>query len=295
MNKSKRYLGRYEAIIAWVFLLPMIVGLLVFKIIPIFATIILSFTSWRMMGSPSWIGLLNYYEMFKDPVFLLSMKNTLIFTLVSVPGSLIFSLLVAVKLNAKIPGKALFRTIYFIPYITTITAVASVFLWIFHPQGVITRLLFFAKKGDAPNLLLDKQYVIYMLAVIQIWRTMGYSLIIYLAGLQTIPAELYESADVDGASSVRKFISITWPMLTPTTFFLIITGLISSFQSFDLVYAVTEGGPGTFSHVLAYYIYRSGFRLFRFGYASALSVVLFIVIMVITLIQWRGQRKWVHE
>jgi len=124
---------------------------------------------------------------------------------------------------------------------------------------------------------------------------MGYSLIVYLAGLQTIPLELYESAEVDGASSIRRFFSITWPMLTPATFFLIITGLISSFQSFDLVYAVTEGGPGTFSHVFSYYIYRSGFRFFRFGYASALSVVLFIIIMIITLIQWRVQKEWVHE
>ncbi len=295
MRKRMSRLNRREEIVAYAFLLPTLLGLLIFRVLPIFATFILSLANWRMMGNLRWIGLLNYVEMFKDPTFFLSMKNTIIFTVVSVPGSLIFALLVALKLNENIPGKATLRTIYFLPYITMITAVTSVFLWIFHPQGIVTRLLFFAQKGETPNLLLDKRYVIYTLSVVQVWRTMGYSLIIYLAGLQTIPVELYESADVDGATSLTKFFHITWPMLTPTTFFLVITGLISSFQAFDLVYAMTEGGPGVYSHVIAYYIYRTGFKFFRFGFASAQSVILFIIILIITLIQWRGQQSWVVE
>jgi multiple sugar transport system permease protein len=233
--------------------------------------------------------------MINDPVFILSIKNTIIFTIISVPLTLALSLFLAIQLTRKSKLNTIFRTVYFLPYITTITAIAVVWIWIFHPQGLVNGFLLLVGIKDPPFWLLDGDFVIYALSIIQAWRSLGYAMLIYIAGLQNIPADLYESAYIDGAGGIKKFIHITWPMLTPTTFFLVITSLLFTFQAFDVIYAVTDGGPGTSSHVLAYYIYKTGFKFFRMGYSSALAIVMSLIIIIITIIQWKGQKNWVNE
>ncbi len=290
-----RSIGQNEAAVAWLFILPNIIGFLFFKIIPIGAAFLLSFCEWRLLGKIKWVGFQNYADMFMDPVFTLSIKNTVIFTVISVPLTLALALLIATQLKKKSTSNVIFRTVYFIPYITTITAVATVWIWIFHPQGFVNAILMSIGIENPPTWLLESDLVIYALSIIEAWRSVGYAMLIYLAGLQNIPAELYEASEIDGASGINKFRHITWPMLTPTTFFLVVTSLIFTFQAFDLIYAVTDGGPGTASHVLGYYIYKTGFKFFRMGYSSALAILMSLIIIVITLIQWKGQKNWVNE
>ncbi|NLG24233.1 MAG: sugar ABC transporter permease [Clostridiales bacterium] len=293
-TKPTSAIGRQEERWALLFVAPNLIGFALFKLVPIVAAFALSFAQWKLIGDMRFIGLLNYRMMLADSVFLLSLQNTLVFTAISVPLTLGVGIFLAVQLNHRIFLPKLHRTAYFLPYITTITAVASVWIWIFHPQGLVNALLRTVGATNPPVWLMDRNAVMIALSLIQAWRSLGYAMMIYTAGLQNIPSELYEAADMDGAGGTAKFIRITWPMLTPTTFFLLITSLISVFQSFDLIYAVTEGGPGTASHVLSYYIYKAGFKFFNIGYANAMSIVLFAIIMAITALQWHGQKNWVE-
>ncbi|HBP38714.1 MAG TPA: sugar ABC transporter permease, partial [Clostridiales bacterium] len=197
-----------ETFYAWLFIAPHIIGFLIFKLLPIIAAFLLSFCQWGLLDDIKWIGFKNFIDMYHDPIFALSMKNTLIFTIISVPVSLAISLFVAIQLNKKLYAKVLLRTVYFIPYISTITAVSSVWIWFFHPEGFISSIMITIGIENPPILLLDKNTVVYCLAVIQAWRSIGYAMLIYLAGLQAIPVELYESADIDGAKGFYKFKSI---------------------------------------------------------------------------------------
>ena len=292
---SMSQMKKREEFTAWLFILPNTLGFIVFSLLPILIALILSFCNWDLLSPVTWRGLENYRGIFQDPTFYKALSNNLIYTAIEVPVCLAVALLLAVTLNKKIIGKTIYRTIYFLPYVTTITAVAAVWIWIYHPRGFINNILMMFGVANPPIWLLNANTVIPAIAIIAAWRGLGFPMLIFLAGLQGISKDLYEAADIDGASEWKKFWNVTFPMLSPTTFFLVVTGIIGSFKAFDIIYAVTNGGPGKASYVMVYYIYESAFKDFKMGYASALSYVLLAVILVITLIQWRGQQKWVNE
>lgn len=276
------------------FLLPNIIGFMLFTFIPVIAALFYSFTSWNGFTSPSFIGLGNFIELFQDTTFSISFWNTIYYTGVSVPVTLALSLLVAVLLNNKIKGIKFFRTAFFLPYISASVAIAVVWQLLYHPaMGPINNFLQGLGITEPPRWLSSSSWAMTAVIIVSTWRFVGYYMVIFLAGLQGIPDYLYEAAEIDGATNWQQFWKITLPMLSPTIFFVLIIAIIKSFKVFDLIYILTEGGPGRATNVLAYTVYQEAFVKYKFGYASAMSYVLFIMIMIVTLIQFRGQRKWV--
>lgn len=279
----------------FLFVLPNLVGFLVFTVIPIVFALCISFTDWdfyKGFGGIEWVGLKNYQSLPGDIWFTDSLKNNLIYTVGTIPVVLVASLLLANALNAKIFGRKAVRTMIFMPYVVNTVAIAAVGMLLFNPtNGPINQVLRAIGIQNPPGWFSSLEWALPGVMVLSIWQQIGYDMIIYLAGLQSVPEELYESATVDGANSVQKLIKITVPMLSPTTFFLLITNIISSFQVFGMVNVLTRGGPGRATTVLAYYIYRSAFRYNKMGLASAIAFVLFGLVLVVTLIQWRVQKK----
>jgi multiple sugar transport system permease protein len=241
------------------------------------------------------VGLKNYIKMFSNETFQISIKNNVIYTFVSVPAAIILGLVVAMMLNEKLKCLKIFRAIYFMPYLTSMIAVAVVWSAFYHPSmGPINLFLKSIGMTSPPRWLSSSDWALIAVMIMSVWKGFGYNMVILLAGLQGVPDELYEAANIDGASQFKKFWYVTLPMLSPTLFFVSIMGIISSFKVFDQIYMMTEGGPGRATNVLVYYIYRESFQNNRFGYASAVSYVLFAIILIITLIQFRGQKKWVN-
>ncbi|WP_105614847.1 carbohydrate ABC transporter permease [Vallitalea okinawensis] len=279
----------------YLFLLPNIIGFAIFTFIPVFMSLIISFSDWDGFSEMNFIGLGNYIRLFSDHVFLVSLKNTLIYTLGSVPFIILFALLVAVALNQGIRGVKFFRAAFFIPHVTAALAIAAVWQLLYHPTvGPINNVLMSLGMDNPPLWLSSSSYAMLAVIIMTIWKRMGYFMVMFLAGLQGIPEVLYEAADIDGASKFRKFIHITVPMLSPVMFFSCIMAIIQSFKVFSEIYALTQGGPGYATNVLVYNIYIEAFDNFNFGYASAQSYILFIIILVVTLLQFRGQKKWVN-
>ena len=277
------------------FLLPTLVGMVLFSHGAVLAAFFISLTQWDTLTPWMWVGVNNYRDLFvDDKLFALSMINTAYYTAVAVPLGLATSLVAAVLVNQKLKGITLFRTIFFLPGITSIVAVAMVWLWLYNPDyGVINWLL--GKVGvTGPAWLASTKWAMPAVIIFGIWRGLGYNMVIFLAGLQGIPDAYYEAAEVDGAGRVRKFWHITLPLLSPTTFFVLIISLIASFQVFEQTYILTEGGPAYATTTIAYYIFLQAFRWFHMGIASSLSVMLFLVVMVVTALQFGFQRRWVH-
>lgn len=272
---------------ALVFLLPNLVSIGLFTLIPVVAGFFLSFTSWDMLSDPQWIGLDNYVRMLSDRQFWNSLGNTLVYTLIVIPGGLALSLLLALALNSKIKGTAIYQAIFFLPYVSSTVAIALVWKWIYHPDyGVLNSILgFFGIAGV--DWLTNRSTALGSVAVVQIWQTAGYNMVLFLAGLRSIPKEYYEAAKLDGSTPFQTFWSITVPLLMPTIFFVTTTSIIASFQVFNLIYVMTSGGPGTSTKVYVYYLWESGFSFFKMGYASALAYVLFVIILAVTLLQVR--------
>jgi len=288
LNKRKR-----DAIAGYLFILPTFVGVMTFSIIPIFLSILLSFTDWNFAGKPNFVGLSNYVREFSSDVFRKSLVNTVYYTILSVPGQIIVSLIVALALNKLIKGKTFFRTVCFMPVITSTVAISMVWTWIYDEKfGVINAILkLFNIKG--PAWLINEKLVLPSLAIIGIWRRFGYQMVLFLAGLQSISRHYYEAADIDGASSFAKFWYITLPLLTPTMFFACITAIMNSFRVFDLAFIMTGGGPDYASHTLVLEVYRLAFQFMKVGPANAVATIMFIFILVITVIQLKLQEKWV--
>lgn len=294
--KSKRSLRSqtWQAVTGYLFILPNFVGFLIFTLIPIVMGFAISFTNYNGFKLLDFVGLQNYLNLFKDDYFKVSAMNNLIYTAVTVPAIIVFSILLAVALNSRLPGKAVFKTVFFFPSITSMVAVGIIWTMIFSPsRGPLNQFLTLIGIENPPQWLLSTQYALFSVMIVAIWKQTGYYMVIVLAGLQSIPRQLYESAEIDGAGSVRQFFNITLPMLSPTIFLITILNLISSFQVFDLVSIMTDGGPGRSTNVLVYRIYQEGFKYLNYGYASAMAYFLFLVILVITLIQFKGQKKWV--
>lgn len=282
----------------YAFLLPSFLGFLILIGIPVLHSLVLSFTDWDMVHSfwdSSFVGLRNYLDLWKDPWFIASLKNNLIYTIFYVPCSLGFGLLFAFLLNKPAYARSAFRTVFFMPYISNVVAVSVVWMAIFHPtKGPVNLFLSYLGIQNPPMWLASTSWALPVLIFIGVWINLGYTTVIYLAALQNIPSELVEAAKVDGAGPWSIFLHIVIPLLSPTTFFLMITGIINSFKVFGTVNVITRGGPGTSTTVLVYYLYTAAFSYYKIGYASAIAWVLFFIIFVVTIIQWRGQKKWVN-
>ncbi|MNI24015.1 Lactose transport system permease protein LacF [compost metagenome] len=286
-----------ETLTGYVFIGPMVIGLSVLTLFPIIASIILSFTDWNFVAGLSktkFVGFDNFTHLFSDGIFIKSLVNNIIFMLV-VPITLIISLVLAVIINKKVYFKDFFKVVYFMPYISSVVAVAIVFQVLFHPTyGPVNQTLMSLGIANPPQWLADPTFALYSVMAIMIWIGVGYNLIIYIAGLQSIPKDLYEAADIDGASPWKQFTKITFPLLSPTSFFLLVTGIIGSFKAFDVIAVLTKGGPANSTSVMVYYLYETAFIKLKTGYASSMAVILLLCVLLITLIQWYGQRKWVN-
>ncbi|MGW1818428.1 carbohydrate ABC transporter permease [Streptomyces sp. NPDC002125] len=255
--------------------------------LPVVVSVVLAFTKYDVLTAPEFVGLANFRDMLDDAVFRKSIVNTLLYTFFTVPFGMALGLLVALALHTGLKARGIFRTAVFLPQVTATVAIALVWLWIYNPgNGLLNALLSFLGI-DGPAWLSSTTWALPSVILVGIWQGIGMKMLIYLAALQSLPRELYEAASVDGASKVRQFFSITLPLLKPATFFVLITSMISAFQSFDQIYILTDGGPANSTTMMTYEIYKSAFREFRVGYASAQSLVLFVLLMGFTLVNKR--------
>ncbi|MET3543539.1 multiple sugar transport system permease protein [Paenibacillus favisporus] len=280
----------------YLFILPWFLGLLLFTLGPMLFSFVLSFSKWDIItgiGSIEFVGLDNFKAIFHDELFYQSLKVTFIFALVSVPLYQIFSLLIALLLNMRTRGMKLFRLIYFMPSVIPAVAVSMMWIMIFNPEyGILNRALgWFGIQG--PAWLQDPSYALGALIVMGIWGV-GNTIIIYLSGLQGVPEELHEAAQLDGAGSIRRFFSVTMPMISPTIFFNLIMGIIGGFQYFTQAFVMTNGGPLNSTLFYNLYLYNKAFVNYEMGYASALSWILFAIILFFTLIVIRSSSMWVY-
>lgn len=274
-----------------IFLLPNLLGFLIFIGTPIISSLVISFTNWDLVGSIHFVGIDNYIKLVKDPDFWLAFKNTFLFIAGYLPLVMVLGLVSALLLNQKMRFRALFRAIYFLPVVTSWVAVSLVWKWLYNPNyGLINYLL--SQVGiTGPQWLNDPKTAMLGVILTSAWKDIGFIMVLFLGGLQNISPSYYEAASIDGANKLGMFWNITLPLLTPTTFFVTIISLINSFQVFDQVMIMTEGGPGGATTVLVQNIYNHAFRYFEMGYASAMSWALFIVIFIFTLIQMKLQKK----
>jgi len=281
----------------FIFILPWIIGILAFQLGPMISSFILAFTRYDIITPAKFIGIENFKKIFSsDPLFYKSLWNTVYFVIGSVPISIIIGILVAVLLNQRIRGITIYRVLYYLPSVTAGVAVAIVWRSVYDVRyGLINNLL--SKLGiQGPSWLGDPSWVMPSLIIMAVWGLIGQRYVIFLAGLQGIPEELYEAAEIDGASSWNKFVSITLPMLTPTIFFSLITGIISAFQSmFTAAYILTDGGGGPLNsaYIYVFHIYRNAYQYYHMGYACALAWILFLIVFILTFIQVKFS-GWVH-
>ncbi|AEF80702.1 carbohydrate ABC transporter permease [Leadbettera azotonutricia] len=283
-----------EALAATCFLAPNIVGFMAFTIGPIIASLYFSLTEWNLITSPKWVGFANFKFLFKDSRFIQTVTNTFVYTVATVPCGIAIALIFALLLNTKIKGVTLFRAIFFIPTIATMVGVAMLWRWLLQDDIGLIYYLLSLVNIKAPHFLSSTEWALFSVSLVSIWKGLGYNIVLLLAGLQGIDPTYYEVARMDGATRLQQLKNITLPLLSPTLFFVIIMGTISSFQVFDQTFILTKGGPAYSTTTIVYYIYLQGFQTMRMGVACASSVLLFIVIMAITLVQWRAQRKWVN-
>ncbi|KXK54909.1 MAG: ABC-type sugar transport system permease subunit [Chlorobi bacterium OLB7] len=279
----------------YLYLFPVLVGVVLVTGGAIVASFLLGFTDWDLVRPPVWVGLANFRAMIGSEQFYQVLGNTFYFVAITAPLMVACSLGLALLVNRKLRGATFFRTIYFFPVVTSMIAVAVVWGWLYNPEfGLINYVLkeWFGVQG--PGWLLSTSWALPAIALMTVWKGVGYNMLIFLAGLQSIPDHLHESALIDGAGGMRRLFSITLPMLSPTTFFVVVITLIGSFQLFEQTYTLTQGGPANSTLTLSYYIYQNAFQYFRMGYATAMAYVLFAVTLVVTIIQFRMQRRWVY-
>lgn len=280
-----------ESYIAWVFILPALLGTLIFIIIPVICSFGLSFTDWDLLGSIQYVGLKNYIDLFSEPLFYKIFINTIVFALTTSVLGVIIPLILASILNSKIRGSEFYKTAYFLPFITPMIVIGVIWEWIFDPNiGLLNQFL-----QLHINWLYDTHFAMPALILVSVWKLIGYNMIIFLSSLSGISQSLFEAAKIDGANSFQLFKNITIPVLSPTIFFVVIITAISSFQVFDLIYLMTQGGPLDSTNVLVYAIYKNAFEYFNVGKASAIAYVLFVIILILTLIQWNLRKKLVYN
>lgn len=273
-----------------IFILPAIVGTFVFIIIPIFCSFGLSFTKWDLLNPIQFVGLDNYKTIFTAPVFIKILLNTFVYAVTTTFFGVLIPLILACILNSKIRGSEFFKTAYFLPFITPMIVIGIIWEWIFDPNiGILNSLL-----NLHINWLYDTNFAMPALIIVSVWKLIGYNMVIFLAGMSTINNDLLEASKIDGANAFETFIYVFVPLLSPTIFFVVIITVISSFQVFDLIYVMTQGGPLDSTNVIVYSIYKNAFEYFNVGKASALAYVLFAIILVLTLFQWQIRKKVVY-
>lgn len=282
---------------AWFMVAPTIIGLIVLNIIPIFQTLYLSFFKSGAFGKGNiFVGLDNYKRLLADEQVWDAVRNTLLYTCLVVPITIIIALLLAVVLNGKIKGKGIYRTIYFIPMVAAPAAVTMVWKWLYNNQyGLINHIL--KSMGlEGVNWIDDPKVAMISIVIIGIWSTVGYSMVLLLAGLQEIPRDYYEASNIDGANAVKQFFSITIPLISPTLFFVLVTSIITAMQVFDVIYMMIDVTSPSYNNTvsLVYLFYNNSFKYSDKGYGSAIVMLLLLIIMIITVIQTKLQKKWVN-
>ncbi|MEV4495659.1 sugar ABC transporter permease [Micromonospora arborensis] len=282
-----------NTVAGWSFILPNFLGFAVLTLLPVVVLFYVAFTNWNVFGVAEWTGTANFRRMWDDASFWTALRNTVYYAVFHIPLTLAAALGLALLLNRKLRGVRFFRTVAFFPYITSIVAIAVVWNQLFSPEyGPINALLGAVGVDNPPGWTASSTWSMPAVIIVGTWRYMGYYMLLFLAGLQTIPAQLYEAAETDGASPWQRFVHVTLPGLRTTTFFVTVLLTIESFKVFDLILVMTGGGPGQSTLVLSQYIYQKGFEENQFGYASAVSIVLFAICFGITVIQfWVNKRR----
>lgn len=276
---------------AWLFILPALAGTIVFIIIPVICSFGLSFVKWDLINPIRFAGLENYREIFTEPLFFKIFMNTIVFALSTSFFGIIIPLILACILNSKIRGSEFFKTAYFLPFITPMIVIGIIWEWIFDPNiGLLANVL-----NIHINWLYDANFAMPALIIVSVWKLIGYNMIIFLSSLSGISNSMFEAAKIDGANAYQTFKNVTVPLLSPTIFFVVIITAISSFQVFDLIYLMTQGGPLDSTNVLVYAIYKNAFEYFNIGKASAIAYVLFVIILALTLCQWKLRKKLVYN
>lgn len=279
---------------AFFFLLPSLIGVILFLVVPILASLVLSFTNWKLLGKPEFVGFANYIRLFStDPQFWAVLRNTLFFTAEYLVLNIIISLGLAVWISSLKVGQRWFRVIFFLPTFTPGIAVAIVWMLIFAPGGFFDFLMS-AISVQVPSVLTDQTLAMQAVVVVSLWAGVGYNTVLFNAALDMVPANYLEAARIDGASAWDRFWKIRLPLISPTLFFGTVMTAITSLQVFDQIYVMTRGGPGSATATLGYAIYQKGFQNFQMGYASSIAWVMFALIMALTALQFWFQRKWVH-
>lgn len=287
---------RRDTINGLLFISPWLIGLLLFTAYPVVASLYYSFTDYRAAAAADWIGLRNYTTLIHDPMFTTAVRNTLYYTALYVPLTLVISLGLAMLLNINVRGIAIYRTLFFVPYVLPQIGVAMLWAWILHPQVGLANAVLDAVHLPTLGWLSDPEWSKPSLVMMDLWASVGGSMVIFLAGLRAVPRQLYEAVELDGAGPIRKARHIMLPMLTPTIFYNLVLGLIFSLQVFTTVYVVTggQGGPTDSTMFYGLLLYLNAFRYFNFGYASAMAWLLFIFIFAITFVLFRTSRRWVY-
>jgi len=283
---------RRSILVGWSFILPNFLGFALFTLVPVIAAFVLAFMKWDAYNPPTFVGIKNFVRLFGDQNFHVALGNTLVYAIGHVPLTLACSLGLALLLNQKLRGIAFFRVAIFFPYITSLVAIAIVWNMLFDPvNGPINQFLQMIGIAHPPGWTATTEWALPAVILTSVWRDMGYYMVLFLAGLQAIPQEYYEAASVDGAGRWRTFWSITLPSLRPTTFLVLVLLSVSSFKVFDLIFVMTGGGPGRATLVLSQLIYQDGILNGQFGYSSAISLVLFLIVLIVTVFQFRIQQR----
>lgn len=292
-GKASKASVRRNRIAGWLFISPWVIGFLAFALYPFLSSLYYSFTSYDILSRPQWTGLANYIQMVHDPLFLQSLYNTFYFTIFSVPLATIVSIGLALLLNMKIRGQAVYRTLFYLPSVVPMVASSLLWMWLFNPSyGLIDGLLSWLGL-PAPGWLFSPTWVKPSLILMSLWGV-GSQIVIYLAALQGVPHDLYEASYIEGANAWQRTRYITIPMISPSILFNVVLGLIGSFQYFTQAYVMTQGGPDNSSLFYALYLYQQGFQYLHIGYASALAWLLFVIILIATLLVFKSSAKWVY-
>ena len=284
-------LQRKDALSGYLFIAPALISLLVFMVYPVIASFVISGFDWGILTTPKFIGLENYKTLFRDPVFLESLKNTFVWVIMYVPVSILVSLIVALAMDMPLRGIGFFRTMFYLPVMTPMVVCALLFVWIYNTDfGALNYILSFFKIAPI-KWLTDKNIALISIALMSVWKNFGYNMLILLSALQGIPESLYEAAALDGITPWRKLINIKLPLIMPSMYFVILTSVIDAFQVFTEVYIMTKGGPGYSTYTVSYYLFNNAFEFGKMGYACAMSVVMFVIILTVTLIQDKIMNK----
>ena len=298
LEKGRKRRALHADLVGYAFLTPALLCFALFMLFPLVMSFVLGFTEWNLVSGLNgikYVGLENFKKLIVDDLFRASLRNNVIYTSLYVPLSIVLALMVSVLLNSRIYGRSILRTMIFMPYISNVVAASIVWMALFQPtKGPINQMLTAMGVSEPPRWLASPDWALLVLVLFGVWINMGYNTVLLLGGLQNIPRELQEAALVDGATKRQTFWHVDLPLLTPTLFFLLITGFMTSFKMFNSVKLITQGGPGMSTTVLVYYLYVQAFTYQKFGYSSAIAIVLFAIIFLITFIQWKGEKRWVN-